>query len=495
MKSKLLTVVLFLFLSLGFFGQEQINFRYIDSTTYQLYIQQDWPTLNEICKLGLKNDIDYFYLRMRKGIAEFEEEKYHFAIGDFEKALQFNAHDKTAKTYTYNSLKDAGKSTRANRFARDFSEQLKQEIGFGIITVESVDFYAGYMFSNNFNKNGVIDLLQDGEANFGEQMLLGNQVYLHSGLQLNFSPSISLYGGFSLLNIDKRNRYQYILGRYNVESVQHGPQGGYLINYELVEENFDTVFNDNINQEEIYLNGKLQLDKGWAVDLYANLLFIQLTKHEAMLDSTLQRDIQAYNAQSNRYVFVDHLEYHYNFRPSDSAFVNWVVGFNLQKDFNFLLIDLAASYSKINNSNPFQTSLSVSYFPFGNFDFYGKTGLVYLNQSPEPIQSSQRLIFQQMIGAKLTGKIWLEGEFVSGNLQNANINQASVVFNLPEKINYLAGLKLHIFVSKHIAVSLMYDFMDKTGYYFNNAVSSSNYSSYTTQYQTHNIIGGIKWTP
>lgn len=495
MKATFLLFVIILCFSFGSYGQNEVNYKYVDSLTYQLYLHQKWNEIPKVAKLGFKNDIDYFYLRMRKGIAESEEEKYIFALTDFAKALQFNEQDASAKSYYYFTLINAGRTTRANRFSRNFSENQKKAMGISINTFENADFFAGFLYSNNFKKNGSIDLLQNGSASFGEQLLFGNQIYLHGGAQWNFTPSLSLYSGFSYLNIAKRNRYQYTLERYHIAFVQHGPAGGYVNIYELADEDFETTFNNNINQEEIYLNGKLQLDKGWSVNLFANIIFIQLTKHKKILSSSIQSDTLGYDALNGRYTFVDFLEYDYIFMASDSSFVNWVTGFNLQKDFNFLTVDLGATYSKLNNTNPFQASLSTTYYPLGNFSFYGKSGLTFFNQTADSTETNQRLIFQQMLGVKLSDKIWIEGEFASGNLQNVNIKQASVVFNLPEKINFLAGLKLHIFVNKHIVVSLMYDFMDRMGYYFNNSGDPNMLNAYTTHYQTQNFIGGIKWIP
>ena len=98
-----------------------------------------------------------------------------------------------------------------------------------------------------------------------------------------------------------------------------------------------------------------------------------------------------------------------------------------------------------------------------------------------------------MLGFKLSKKTWLEGEFYSGNLNNVNIKQAAIVYNLPDKINYTLGINLHIFVNQHLSVHLMYDYYSKSGYYNNNAGDDDELNEYITDYQTHNIIGGLKW--
>ncbi|RLD72492.1 MAG: hypothetical protein DRI87_05665 [Bacteroidetes bacterium] len=83
---------------------------------------------------------------------------------------------------------------------------------------------------------------------------------------------------------------------------------------------------------------------------------------------------------------------------------------------------------------------------------------------------------------------------MAGNLHNVNRNQGMIVYNLPEKINFIAGLNLHIFATKHLTVSLMYNYSDKQGNYKTENMSSDTETFYSFKYQTQSIIGGIKWT-
>ena len=55
---------------------QDINFKFIDSLSYKLYNNADWKELKKISRSGFKNDIDYYYLRMRSGIAYYETGNY-----------------------------------------------------------------------------------------------------------------------------------------------------------------------------------------------------------------------------------------------------------------------------------------------------------------------------------------------------------------------------------------------------------------------------------
>jgi len=437
-------------------AQNKIDYQSIDSSTYIQYINKDWKSLIQTSKLGLKNGIDYYYLRMRKGIAEFELENYFKATADFNKALALNEYDKTAKSYRYFSLLNSGKKTMAYKFSNQFSNNQKNELKINIKTVDDLTFFGGYSLSDNYRKNGSLNLLAGDTATYGEQLLMGDQMYFHLGTSLNLSPTFSLYASLSYLNIDKRERFQYL----------------------LKDEVIEQVFDDPILQTEVYLNGKLQLNKGWSLNIFSNLLFLGTTQRLASLviDSTNQE------------------EYDYLITANDTTFLDWVAGFNLQKDLNYVVIDWGGTVSKFYENQQYLTSLSATYYPFGNFKFYGKTCLIYFYEPEASFDhDASRIIFSQSLGIQLAKMIWIEGEYTLGDLKNVNMKQGLVVYNLPDKINYMAGAKLNIFVSKHVSLNIQYQFYDKSGLYINFAGANNTLYSYSTNYQTHNIIGGIKW--
>lgn len=493
MKSRILTTLVLIFsFWLQLRADEKITFRYIDSLSYQLYINQKWDSLSIIGKLALKNGIDYYYLRMRLGTADFQLEKYISATTDFKKALVFNNHSISAKSYLYFSQLYSGKKTMAYRYSRVFTAKQKERLGVKISTFESLGILGGYSFSDNYNKNGNINLLTDG-ASLGEQLLIGNMVIGSLGFSLNFSPTVSLNGSINYENVEKRNRYQYILEKWDKQKFITGPNGSYRNDFRLKQEEAESTFDSFINQIEFYLNAKVQLDDGWSFNLFTNILYLNLTQYDALLTSTIRQDTLSYNGMTGNYQYVNLEEPNYLFMETDTSFVNYVAGFNLQKDFNFIVFDFTTTFSKLYDTDQFQAGLSATYYPFGNHVFYGRTGATYFSQVGLDNFAEDRILFNQMLGFKLSKKTWLEGEFYSGNLNNANIKQAAIVYNLPDKINYTLGINLHIFVNQHLSVHLMYDYYSKSGYYNNNAGDDDELNEYITDYQTHNIIGGIKW--
>jgi len=430
----------------GFTGE--IDYHYVDSVTYHHYVNQNWDSLIIIGKKAIEHNIDYYYLRMRMGVAYNAKEKYASSAKCFNKALEFNQFDSYANSNLYYSYLNMGKNSRAYRLSKNFSENLKQSMGIKPKPLELVDLFGGYTFSNNADKNGNIKLF-DAKSDMGQQIIIGDQKYLHAGLMFNIIPSFSLYAGSSFIDIAKRTRFEF---------AGQGHENGH-------EKSFDSY----IKQYEFYLNGKIQLDKGWALNLFANLLYISTP-------------------------IIEYQERNFKFIEKDSSFVNWVAGINLQKDFDFITINAFGTISKLSKANQGQLGLSCFYYPLGSTKLYGQTEFIGFFESGGLYDNDQRLLFHQMIGLKLFNKTWLEAEYLSGNLNNVNIKQALVVYNLPEKINFIAGLNLHIFATKNLEISLIYNYSDKNGFYKSKNITNGEIKDYTFNYQTQSIIGGIKWT-
>lgn len=474
-------------------ADEKITYRYIDSLSYQLYSNQKWDSLAIVGKLALKNNIDYYYLRMRLGVADYERGKYISSITHFKQALVFDNYSNSAKNYLYYSQLYAEKKTMAYRFSSNFSKNTKEQLGIRIRTVDNISLLGGYSFTDNFSKNGDIDLLEEG-ATFGSQLLMGNMAIASVGIGLNFSPTVSLTGSISFENIQKRNRFQYIEENWDKRKAMFPPPGSWRNDFFTVEEEVEKSFDSFIRQFEFYLNAKVQMDDGWSFNLFTNILYINLTQYDAVLTSSIHQDTLSYNAMSGRYQFVNLEEFEYEFIPSDTSFVNVVAGLNLQKDFNFVIVNLTGSISKLYNANQFQAGISVTYYPFGSHVFYGRTGGFYFSQVRLDNTAEDRFIFNQMLGFKISRRTWLEAEYYSGDLNNTNIKQGLIVYNLPDKINYTLGVNLHIFVNQHLSIHLMYDYYNKSGAFFNYGGSDGEAVEYNFNYQTQNILGGIKWT-
>ena len=114
-------LIIILSLILLFRAGNSQDFKSVDQGTYGLYMEQHWDELIRIWKEGLKQDIDYYYLRMRIGIAYYETKNYKASQAHFRKALEFNQGDPVASEYLYYAYLFAGQTEQASILAKDFS--------------------------------------------------------------------------------------------------------------------------------------------------------------------------------------------------------------------------------------------------------------------------------------------------------------------------------------------------------------------------------------
>ncbi len=90
----------------------------VEEDSYRLYLAKDWKHLSGFCDRAIRADYDYYYLRMRAGIACYETGHYRKAIRHFVQALGFNSGDETAMRYLYQSYQYAGQYEEARNISR-----------------------------------------------------------------------------------------------------------------------------------------------------------------------------------------------------------------------------------------------------------------------------------------------------------------------------------------------------------------------------------------
>jgi len=466
--SKLFFILTIIFFSLLTNAQTYPDFKNIDKKTYDFYETQNWDSLIIVGKDPLKNNIDYFYLRVRLGMAYYQKQNYIKAVQNFEKALQFNSTDVFALEYLYYSYLFLNREQDAKLLSTKFPESLKSKLH---ITKEkifnNIYFETGYTFSNNISKNGNINLFEN-DSIYGEQDLNGNIFYAHAGLSKSIGKRISLYFGFSNLNVDKEKQIQYreiVLNRYSTVYSYLGYENYY---------SNDTTYNYKsdkykLHQNEFYINSSIQLNKGFKI--------------------------------TPAFHFINVI---YTINTETTSINNYVISLTASKNISYFSFDLFGTYSNLNDKKQTQIGLAAAYYPFGDLNFYGVTIIKgfyeeesrnYKNQGRQKINS--RFIFSQTIGLKILPKVWFEGFITYGDLSNTNDKNAFIVYNIPDEINYKLGANLILPVFKNIELSLRYNFLSKESYYityyFDEKNNKTDFKTVYMPYKNQSIIGGIKW--
>lgn len=165
-----------------------------EDLSYRYYLSKEWTKLLPYTQKQFRTGNDYYFMRMRAGIAAYELKQYREACLHFEKALDFKPNDDIALEYLYFALVYSERGDEALQLRRKFSAELKQRLG---IKHDSA-------LMSVYNETG---LKTTDNANFG------NAVYT----QLNVQHNVN--GRFSLLH--SGNYFTQTEKRFSVEQSQY----------------------------------------------------------------------------------------------------------------------------------------------------------------------------------------------------------------------------------------------------------------------------------
>jgi hypothetical protein len=186
----------------------------------------------------------------------------------------------------------------------------------------------------------------------------------------------------------------------------------------------------------------------------------------------------------------------YSFDRKDTSFNNFVAALRISKDLGRFSLAFSGSWSNLNGKTQKQAGIMLTYYPLGNLDFYGTTSMTVFFQG-----NDSRLLLSQVLGVKITPWLWGEANFYFGNYTNANIFNGSIVYNYSDIIDYRGGGTLVFVVSKHIQLSLNYQYFRKESqqlYYIKTHDPDTGKINEIPQiknnpYNTNTLIGGITW--
>lgn len=469
------------------------NYTYaeLDSITYNYYLERNWEKVLFYGNIALDKHIDYNYLRIRMGDASLELGNYSQAIKHYNKAITFDEYGTYALSQKYYTLKLMGKNDRAYIMYKNFSPQLRKNLS-PFPSFEFINFEIGHLFSPNIS-NDPEDCSTCPEDQLGVQYLVGDKQFYQAGFKFYLLKNLSLYAGYRNIKIETRKDIHYsevtgVITKHNNMGYQRFP--------DTIPQYLSKSYNSEVDQNEIYLNAKLQFENGISVSGFANIILVSTELFKSNFQQNTVTDTAYYITGTGQYQLFDYTESTYDFEVTDTSFVNFVAGINIEKDLETFNLEAFLTISNFKGS--FQTQLGVSsvYYPFGTSKFYGKTGLMYFAQrfnDIEQIANDNKLIFSQKLGYQIFKSTWFSVAGVFGNMTNANFENAFIVYNVTDKIRIKTDVELKMFLGRHIELNLNYQFFGNTRYFFIEDYDYENISYQSINYNTHSIIGGIKW--
>ncbi|WP_338356633.1 tetratricopeptide repeat protein [Yeosuana marina] len=380
-------------------AQENLSIIEIDKLTYDYFNQKKWNELIDLGKQSLKNNIDFYYLQYRMGIAYYNKRNYRKAIPYFENVVSITPEDAIAKEYLYYSylfglqVEDARNvlvslNTAEHREKISFYNQEK--------TINGVSLnYKNILFDDYAINNTVVDNLTQRTR---------NSLSYYSVNLFNYAANSSIFDfNLSLLS-----------GKNSIYDIAYSP--------EIIEE--------KMKQYQLYFSWNKHIGKG------TNLKF-GLTYMNETLDWNELQQTTTGNVNSPNQTLI------YN-----GSFSNFASYFSFSKTMKNVDFTLASSFSRINSNSLIQPSISISYFPLGNASLYAKTDVFY--QHNFTYQSNKNIVLKQSINSTISPNFGLNIFGLYGKIFNFVDDEGMTMYNNLDALNYWYGASANYYFSNKV---------------------------------------------
>ena len=433
-RNKIILLLIFLNFLINVKSQEIINYPNIDKKTYSQYLKADWTGIIETGKIAAKNDIDFYYLQVRMGIAYYELKKYRMAIPYFEKSREVNYQNELVDEYLYYSYLFSGRISDARKFTKTLSINLKNKIGIKVNPIFSTINF-DFRTENNDNYKA-----QTTNGDLLEQIVRNTYSYFSFGAEHYIKNNRKLTWSYSRINIDANV--------YDIDDA--GEQS-----------------NDNIKvfQNQFYYSYQNQLDYGLKLTLATNLLNI-------VIESPVF--VPGRPGRPSGYV-------------TGQTSSNEIIGYaGIEKDISNFKIGFNSSISNLNKNFQFQPSVNFVWFPLSNTNLYLSTNADYKFENINSEWQNEPVI-KQAVGFRLS-KIYFEPSITFGNIINYTESNISIINNDNDKISERFEFLIYgSFVKEKLNLFFKYQNYLKTSIYtLNNTDKEIIYNNQT-------LTGGIKW--
>jgi len=444
----IISIGLLLLMASGIKAQEPLNFNEINNETYRLFLAEEWDSVIVLGKTAVKQDVDFYYLRIRMGIAFYSQQKYRQASVHFKNALEFNHADPLSLEYLYYSLLFSGQADRASLVRKEFKGDLALKL-----PPQKGKFIDRIGAEYLFCKGQTDDLLSDPDLLFSD-LPPGVQHITRNYSNASLSLSNSIVPGFRL-----KHAYTYL----TKTSYQYYNDG---LSLPLQED-------QQVYQHQYYISPAITTKSGLTFMPMFHLLSIHV---QVPVESG--QGFQGGNSDPIL-AYLDELDI--------------VSGLEISLAAGTLDLHLGAWYANLNHRDQIQNRLGLTWYPLGNLNFYAGG---YLNTQYEMSRPAEllRIIPELQLGLAIKETIWLNLNVAMGEMTNYLEQNGSLVFNsLSDVIHKKVVLSISVPLTEKGSLVYLggrWTAHESNFYPFDLAIDE------TTNYITYNalsIYGGISW--
>ena len=430
-----LFIIIILISTFQLFAQANREKALYDSITYHYYQNAQWDSVIDVGKEAIYKGYDFYYLRMRMGLAYDNHSNFRLAERQYAKALEFVPTDANAAYYQYYASLNGGRQDVAYESYKNFTDNQKDlirgknkkdknlKLPVKLKAIEQISFYSGYSLTGNKNKSAdILPLYRD--VLMSQTNIRNTQFYTSLNLKGNISENLTWNAAYN---------YNLINGKYLLR-----PQ------------NEDLQTHDSkIQQNEFF--GKLIYWTGSGLSFEG---FGQVLSYKSDSFHTTVESINYLPPEINDTILIAIPNL------STTAFSisnnDWVAGLKIKKTISLLDLSLFGTYSKIANLQSWQMGGAFTILPNGNYGLYLTNRIVYYSDS-----ISDRFIYKVIAGGQIAKKLQIMAAATFGNLQFTNEADYGLTYNWSEETSFKADIGLSYPLSDKVYLSLNYQLTQK----------------------------------
>jgi len=500
---KFYTTIVLLSIYFGVFSQDSLNFKQVDSLSYKAYIIKDWKEVKSIGSKAINQDIDYFYLRMRLGIAYYEQENYRKAAQHFDKAIDFNPDDSLATEYLFYANKFAlldmqassslAKSHSKNK--KKFADQqfwLKNIYAFyGTRSYEDINFQQLNQQAHKNEYDNLEDTMRFSTLTSAPQNYKNFQI----GGAFRVKPFWEIEVAYQNYKVEN-DSFAYIPHPINAEIYQQTVE--YVIPRQR--EEIDSLTNslysikgvNNLKASQFYIKNAFLLQKNLKLSVFGD--YQTYTINSKYKQPKFTNDSIIYFENSTSFetdtIITNYKEYEKNSKFSDHQIL---FGVALQYIQAYYELEASTNLLTTIERPSLQTDFTGKYLPFGNNKLIIGMGFTYLKYE----KNNSSTLFSPFISIQPIERINLNLSASFGERKNWQTNYGYSIYNGIYKIHNIYQAALTIRLYKTLYLKMHYEYLERS----TNIISESfapqdninKQEIKTIKFGTHSIISGIIW--
>ncbi len=317
-------IVLLWFVSTAHAQKPPFSITYVDSATYTLYIKQDWKSIIALGKQSRAEGIDFYFLKVRMGIAYFKENKMFSAIHFLEEAYTMDPKNVVVQDYLYWAYRYSGLIMESRLLYTKMTNELKAEINLDSPFVSDFSFNVLATHNSDYDEQ----LKTNANSGIDDIRFIPKNYQMYSlGMSHPLSKRVNLFHQFTMMPAN---------------SVQQKKVGGVLEN--------ETYKGTELRY---YVDVTISLGKRWYLDTSLNVI----SGNYDNLNTKVSASKITYN--------------------------DMVFGGTLTKASYFIRNSINVSVSNLNGYDQFQMGYSMSLYPFGSTSIVPFGSLQYKSQDSD----------------------------------------------------------------------------------------------------------------